>query len=124
MQQMSPLALVTHAAVANNQQAINNAAAAAAHHRLMGAPAFGQMPNLVKQEIESRMMEYLQLIQAKKEQGMPSVLGGAHPHIKHTSSMLPPSHGNKSRQQHRAMATIKQEVSPQQQQQQQQQKSK
>jgi len=80
MQQMSPLALVTHAAVANNQQAINNAAAAAAHHRLMGAPAFGQMPNLVKQEIESRMMEYLQLIQAKKEQGMPSVLGGAHPH--------------------------------------------
>ncbi|XP_016947564.1 protein dead ringer isoform X2 [Drosophila biarmipes] len=80
MQQMSPLALVTHAAVANNQQAINNAAAAAAHHRLMGAPAFGQMPNLVKQEIESRMMEYLQLIQAKKEQGLPSVLGGSHPH--------------------------------------------
>ncbi|KAH8347708.1 hypothetical protein KR084_000308 [Drosophila pseudotakahashii] len=80
MQQMSPLALVTHAAVANNQQAQAAAAAAAAHHRLMGAPAFGQMPNLVKQEIESRMMEYLQLIQAKKEQGMPPVLGGNHPH--------------------------------------------
>ncbi|XP_044316174.1 protein dead ringer isoform X2 [Drosophila rhopaloa] len=80
MQQMSPLALVTHAAVANNQQAQAAAAAAAAHHRLMGAPAFGQMPNLVKQEIESRMMEYLQLIQAKKEQGMPPVLGATHPH--------------------------------------------
>ncbi|XP_017123540.1 protein dead ringer isoform X2 [Drosophila elegans] len=84
MQQMSPLALVTHAAVANNQQAQAAAAAAAAHHRLMGAPAFGQMPNLVKQEIESRMMEYLQLIQAKKEQGMPPVLGAGHPHQQHT----------------------------------------
>ncbi|XP_017073135.1 protein dead ringer isoform X3 [Drosophila eugracilis] len=80
MQQMSPLALVTHAAVANNQQAQAAAAAAAAHHRLMGAPGFGQMPNLVKQELESRMMEYLQLIQAKKEQGMPPVLGASHPH--------------------------------------------
>ncbi|BFG06252.1 protein dead ringer [Drosophila madeirensis] len=83
MQQMSPLALVTHAAVANNQQAQAAAAAAAAHHRLMGAPGFGQMPNLVKQEIESRMMEYLQLIQAKKEQGMPPVLGATHPHQQH-----------------------------------------
>ncbi|KAH8275180.1 hypothetical protein KR026_001472 [Drosophila bipectinata] len=83
MQQMSPLALVTHAAVANNQQAQAAAAAAAAHHRLMGAPAFGQMPNLVKQEIESRMMEYLQLIQAKKEQGLPPVLGAGHPHQQH-----------------------------------------
>ncbi|XP_030386561.1 protein dead ringer isoform X2 [Scaptodrosophila lebanonensis] len=70
MQQMSPLALVTHAAAANNQQAQAAAAAAAAHRRLMGAPAFGQMPNLVTQEIENRMMEYLQLIQAKKEQGV------------------------------------------------------
>ncbi|XP_017040692.1 protein dead ringer isoform X2 [Drosophila ficusphila] len=83
MQQMSPLALVTHAAVANNPQAQAAAAAAAAHHRLMGAPAFGQMPNLVKQEIESRMMEYLQLIQAKKDQGMPPVLGATHPHQQH-----------------------------------------
>ncbi|KAH8362571.1 hypothetical protein KR200_007159 [Drosophila serrata] len=83
MQQMSPLALVTHAAVANNQQAQAAAAAAAAHHRLMGAPAFGQMPNLVKQEIESRMMEYLQLIQAKKEQAMPPGLGASLPHQQH-----------------------------------------
>ncbi|XP_002018229.2 protein dead ringer isoform X2 [Drosophila persimilis] len=83
MQQMSPLALVTHAAVANNQQAQAAAAAAAAHHRLMGAPGFGQMPNLVKQEIESRMMEYLQLIQAKKDQGMAPVLGATHPHQQH-----------------------------------------
>ncbi|KAH8401227.1 hypothetical protein KR009_003926 [Drosophila setifemur] len=83
LQQMSPLALVTHAAVANNQQAQAAAAAAAAHHRLMGAPAFGQMPNLVKQEIESRMMEYLQLIQAKKEQAMPPGLSAAHSHQQH-----------------------------------------
>ncbi|XP_067632404.1 protein dead ringer isoform X2 [Eurosta solidaginis] len=66
MQQMSPLALVTHAA--NNQQAqAAAAAAAAAHHRLM-APTFGQMPNLVTHEFEQRMMEYLKLIQVKKEQ--------------------------------------------------------
>ncbi|XP_058982808.1 protein dead ringer isoform X3 [Musca domestica] len=67
MQQMSPLALVTHAAAANNQQAQAAAAAAAAHHRLM-APTFGQVPNLVTQEIEQRMIEYLKLIQVKKEQ--------------------------------------------------------
>ncbi|XP_017488546.1 PREDICTED: protein dead ringer isoform X1 [Rhagoletis zephyria] len=65
IQQMSPLALVTHAA--NNQQAQAAAAAAAAHHRLM-APTFGQMPNLVTHEFEQRMMEYLKLIQVKKEQ--------------------------------------------------------
>lgn len=64
---MSPLALVTHAAAANNQQAQAAAAAAAAHHRLM-APTFGQVPNLVTQEIEQRMIEYLKLIQVKKEQ--------------------------------------------------------
>jgi len=80
MQQMSPLALVTHAAAANNQQAQAAAAAAAAHRRLMGGPAFGQMPNLVTQEIENRMMEYLQLIQAKKEQSVGPVLGATHPH--------------------------------------------
>lgn len=56
---MSPLALVTHAA--NNKQAVTMA-----HHRLM-APAFGQVPNLVTQEIEQRMIEYLKLIQCKKE---------------------------------------------------------
>ncbi|XP_073844542.1 retained isoform X2 [Musca autumnalis] len=67
MSQMSPLALVTHAAAANNQQAQAAAAAAAAHHRLM-APTFGQVPNLVTQEIEQRMIEYLKLIQVKKEQ--------------------------------------------------------
>ncbi|XP_023036780.1 protein dead ringer isoform X1 [Drosophila willistoni] len=70
MQQMSPLALVTHAAAANNQQAQAAAAAAVAHRRLLSAPGFGQMPNLVTQEIENRMMEYLQLIQAKKEQSL------------------------------------------------------
>ncbi|XP_033149014.1 protein dead ringer isoform X2 [Drosophila busckii] len=80
MQQMSPLALVTHAAAANNQQAQAAAAAAAAHRRLMGGPAFGQMPNLVTQEIENRMMEYLQLIQAKKEQQNAPGLGNAHTH--------------------------------------------
>ncbi|KAM8711736.1 hypothetical protein ACLKA7_012275 [Drosophila subpalustris] len=80
MQQMSPLALVTHAAAANNQQAQAAAAAAAAHRRLMGGPAFGQMPNLVTQEIENRMMEYLQLIQAKKEQSAGPVLGATHSH--------------------------------------------
>ncbi|XP_055856356.1 protein dead ringer isoform X2 [Episyrphus balteatus] len=61
IQQMSPLALVTH----GNPQAA--AAAAAAHHRLM-TPSFGQVPNLVQHEIEQRMMEYLKLIQPKKEQ--------------------------------------------------------
>ncbi|XP_011181533.2 protein dead ringer isoform X2 [Zeugodacus cucurbitae] len=65
IQQMSPLALVTHAA--NNQQAQAAAAAAAAHHRLM-APSFGQMPNLMTHEFEQRMMEYIKLIQVKKEQ--------------------------------------------------------
>ncbi|XP_023177339.2 protein dead ringer isoform X2 [Drosophila hydei] len=80
MQQMSPLALVTHAAAANNQQAQAAAAAAAAHRRLMGGPAFGQMPNLVTQEIENRMMEYLQLIQAKKEQSAGPVLAATHNH--------------------------------------------
>lgn len=99
MQQMSPLALVTHAAVANNQQAQAAAAAAAAHHRLMGAPAFGQMPNLVKQEIESRMMEYLQLIQAKKEQGMPPVLGGNHPHQQQHSQQQQQQHHHQQQQQ-------------------------
>lgn len=63
IQQMSPLALVTH----GNPQA---AAAAAAHHRLM-TPSFGQVPNLVQHEIEQRMMEYLKLIQPKKEQPRP-----------------------------------------------------
>ncbi|XP_055917871.1 protein dead ringer isoform X2 [Eupeodes corollae] len=63
IQQMSPLALVTH----GNPQA---AAAAAAHHRLM-APSFSQVPNLVQHEIEQRMMEYLKLIQPKKEQPRP-----------------------------------------------------
>jgi len=96
---MSPLALVTHAAVANNQQAQAAAAAAAAHHRLMGAPAFGQMPNLVKQEIESRMMEYLQLIQAKKEQGMPPVLGGNHPHQQQHSQQQQQQHHHQQQQQ-------------------------
>lgn len=64
IQQMSPLALVTH----GNPQAA--AAAAAAHHRLM-TPAFGQVPNLVQHEIEQRMMEYLKLIHNKKEQPRP-----------------------------------------------------
>ncbi|XP_036225986.2 protein dead ringer isoform X3 [Bactrocera oleae] len=65
IQQMSPLALVTHAA--NNQQVQAAAAAAAAHHRLM-APSFGQMPNLMTHELEQRMVEYIKLIQVKKEQ--------------------------------------------------------
>ncbi|XP_011205532.2 protein dead ringer isoform X3 [Bactrocera dorsalis] len=68
IQQMSPLALVTHAA--NNQQVQAAAAAAAAHHRLM-APSFGQigqMPNLVSHELEQRMVEYIKLMQVKKEQ--------------------------------------------------------
>lgn len=69
MQQMSPLALVTHAAAANNQQAQAAAAAAAAHHRLM-APTFGQVPNMMTQEIEQRMIEYLKLMQVKKEQNV------------------------------------------------------
>ena len=59
MQQMSPLALVTHA----NQQA----AAAAAHHRLM-APPLGQMPNIVTHELEQRMMEYLKLFQTQQKE--------------------------------------------------------
>ncbi|KNC28915.1 Protein dead ringer [Lucilia cuprina] len=83
MQQMSPLALVTHAA--NNQQAQAAAAAAAAHHRLM-APSFGQVPNLVTQEIEQRMIEYLKLIQVKKEQNAMSNGSGAmglSPHHQH-----------------------------------------
>lgn len=63
---MSPLALVTHAA-ANNPQAAA-AAAVAHHHRLIGGPPFGQMPNLMTHEIEQRMIEYLKLIQVKKEQ--------------------------------------------------------
>ncbi|XP_037948405.1 protein dead ringer-like isoform X2 [Teleopsis dalmanni] len=68
MQQMSPLALVTHAAsAAANQQAQAAAAAAAAHHRLM-APTFGQMPNIVTHEIEKRMMEYINMMQGKKDQ--------------------------------------------------------
>lgn len=57
--------MVTHAAAANNQQAQAAVAAAAAHHRLM-KPSF--VPNLVTQEIEQRMIEYLKLIQVKKEQ--------------------------------------------------------
>ncbi|XP_055379989.1 protein dead ringer isoform X2 [Condylostylus longicornis] len=61
MQQMSPLALVTHA----NQQTAAAAAAAAAHHRLM-APPLGQMPNIVTHELEQRMMEYLKLFQQKE----------------------------------------------------------
>lgn len=63
MQQMSPLALVTH----GNSQA---AAAAAAHHRLMG-PGFGQMPGLVTHELEQRMMEYLKIFQSQKEPPRP-----------------------------------------------------
>ncbi|KAM7342438.1 retained isoform 2-T3 [Cochliomyia hominivorax] len=85
MQQMSPLALVTHAT--NNQQAQAAAAAAAAHHRLM-APSFGQVPNLVTQEIEQRMIEYLKLIQVKKEQNaMSNGSGpmGLSPHHQHHS---------------------------------------
>lgn len=77
MQQMSPLALVTHAA--NNQQAQAAAAAAAAHHRLMAPNFVGQVPNLVTHEIEQRMMEYLKLIQAKKDGagGAGNGIGGA-----------------------------------------------
>lgn len=56
LQQISPLALVTHAA--NNQQAQAAAAAVAAHHRLM-APSFGQVQNV---------MEYLKMMQVKAEQ--------------------------------------------------------
>ncbi|XP_032571367.1 protein dead ringer isoform X1 [Drosophila sechellia] len=114
MQQMSPLALVTHAAVANNQQAQAAAAAAAAHHRLMGAPAFGQMPNLVKQEIESRMMEYLQLIQAKKEQGMPPVLGANHPHQQQHSQQQQHHHQQQqqSQQQHHLQQQRQRSQSP------------
>lgn len=70
LQQMSPLALVTHAAAANNPQAAAQAAAAAAHHRLMTAPAFAQMPNLMSHDFEQRMLEYLKLLQANKEQNV------------------------------------------------------
>lgn len=54
MQQMSPLALVTH----GNPPS--------AHHRLM-APPLGQMPNIVTHELEQRMMEYLKLFQTQKD---------------------------------------------------------
>uniref|UniRef100_A0A1A9WYW1 ARID domain-containing protein n=1 Tax=Glossina brevipalpis TaxID=37001 RepID=A0A1A9WYW1_9MUSC len=71
LQQMSPLALVSHAAAANNPQAAAQAAAAAAHHRLMTSPAvFAQMPNLMSHEIEQRMLEYLKLLQVNKEQNV------------------------------------------------------
>ncbi|XP_034479189.1 protein dead ringer isoform X2 [Drosophila innubila] len=113
MQQMSPLALVTHAAAANNQQAQAAAAAAAAHRRLMGGPAFGQMPNLVTQEIENRMMEYLQLIQAKKEQSAGSVLGATHPHQQQQQQQQSLHHHQQQQQQ-------QQQLQQQQQQQQQQ----
>lgn len=66
MQQLSPLALVTHAA-ANNQQAQAAAVAAATHHRLM-APTFNQVPSLMTHELEQRMIEYLKLMHAKKDQ--------------------------------------------------------
>ncbi|XP_017024763.1 protein dead ringer isoform X2 [Drosophila kikkawai] len=121
MQQMSPLALVTHAAVANNQQAQAAAAAAAAHHRLMGAPAFGQMPNLVKQEIESRMMEYLQLIQAKKEQAMPPGLGASLPHQQHQQQQA--QHQQQQQQSQQQSQQQQQQHHLQQQQQQQRQRS-
>lgn len=67
MQQMSPLALVTHS---NSQANAAAAAAAAAHHRLMG-PGFGQMPGLMTHDLEQRMMEYLKLIQSQKEPPRP-----------------------------------------------------
>lgn len=67
MQQMSPLALVTHG---NSQANAAAAAAAAAHHRLMG-PGFGQIPGLMTHELEQRMMEYLKLIQTQKEPPRP-----------------------------------------------------
>lgn len=54
MQQMSPLALVTH----GNPQA--------GHHRLM-APPMPQMPNLMTHEIEQRMIDYLKMLQSQKE---------------------------------------------------------
>uniref|UniRef100_A0A1A9URB0 REKLES domain-containing protein n=1 Tax=Glossina austeni TaxID=7395 RepID=A0A1A9URB0_GLOAU len=68
LQQMSPLALVTHAAAANNPQAAAQAAAVAAHHRLMTAPAFPKMPNFMSPNFEQRMIEYIKLLQANKEQ--------------------------------------------------------
>lgn len=52
---MSPLSLVTHGG------------GQAAHHRLMGAPSVGQIPNMVPQDIEQRMMEYIKFFQAPKE---------------------------------------------------------
>ncbi|KAL7736542.1 hypothetical protein ACLKA6_015190 [Drosophila palustris] len=115
MQQMSPLALVTHAAAANNQQAQAAAAAAAAHRRLMGGPAFGQMPNLVTQEIENRMMEYLQLIQAKKEQSAGPVLGATHSHQQQQQQQQSLHHHQQQQQQQQQLQ--------QQQQQQQRQRS-
>lgn len=70
---MTPLALVTHAAAANNQQAqaAAAAAAAAAHHRLIGTN-FGQVPGLVTNELEQRMIEYLKIMHSKKD----NVMGG------------------------------------------------
>lgn len=65
MQQMSPLALVTH----GSSQA--NAAVAAAHQRLLG-PGFGQIPGLLPHDVEQRMMEYFKLMQAQNEQARPS----------------------------------------------------
>ncbi|XP_075165794.1 retained isoform X2 [Haematobia irritans] len=99
MQQMSPLALVTHAAAANNQQA--QAALQQAHHRLM-APTFGQVPNLVTQEIEQRMIEYLKLIQVKKEQ---NVIGNGGS----TNMGLSPHHQQHQQQQQQQQQQIQQQ---------------
>lgn len=52
---MSPLSLVSHGASQNP------------HHRLLSGPQIGQMPNLVTQEFEQRMLEYLKILQTPKE---------------------------------------------------------
>lgn len=49
---MSPLSLVTHATQQN-------------HSRLMGAPQVGQLPTLMPNEMEQRMLEYIKLFQPK-----------------------------------------------------------